>query len=404
MIQQLISLTSLSRLRIRWIVATFFYMLFLLIGYHFLAAQWQVSFARQWLVQAGAGCIYILWVLWQGLEHNHRIGSSRLLPVFGAGNVMTLLRGALVAALLGFLLQPWLQGRLAWIPAVLYTLAGLADFLDGYLARITNHATRMGELLDMNIDGLGVLAASLLAVQYGQVPVWYLLVALARYLFLAGIWLRKRLGKPIYELQPSIRRRAFAGVQMGFLFFILMPIFSPPGTYIAAVLFALPFLVGFLIDWLAVSGVIKPRSAGRQASDHLRSIHKSFILNWLPVGLRLLAAIFMAGQLVQFLAVSSGLGGIEPGSELLPSRPDLFMLVLAQGLVLIFLTVGAGGRIASIAGLCLLGIQQLFASLTPIQIVLAVLFTAILYLGTGSLSLWKPEERLIFHRAGEQPS
>jgi CDP-diacylglycerol--glycerol-3-phosphate 3-phosphatidyltransferase len=396
--------SPLQQLHQRWAATALLWALLLVLGYRLLSVEWQVEYARQWLLQAGIGCIYLLAVLRGALVHNYRTGETRLLPVFGAGNAMTLLRGGLVAVLLGFMWQPWPEGWLAWLPATLYTLACLADFLDGYLARVTNHATRMGEMLDMNIDGLGVLAASLLAIQYGQVPVWYLLVALARYIFLGGIWLRKRLGKPVYDLQPSARRRAFAGVQMGFLFFILMPVFSPPGTHIAAALFAIPFLIGFMIDWLAVSGTVKQAPTLETAARLQPSALQALLFVWLPVALRLLTAVLSAYQLAAFMLAYSGSGGSAPASQILTANAGLLVIVLAQGVVIVLLTVGAGGRVAAIAGLCLLGIQQFYTILTPLQILLAALYTAILYLGTGSLSLWKPEELLIYRRAGEQTS
>lgn len=395
--------SPLQQLHLRWAATALLWALLLALGCRMLAVEWQVTHARQWLLQAGIGCIYLLVLLRGALDYNYRTGESHLLPVFGAGNVMTLLRGGLIAALLGFLLQPWPEGWLAWLPAALYTLACLADFLDGYLARVTNHATRMGEMLDMNIDGLGVLAASFLAIQYGQVPVWYLLVALARYIFLGGVWLRKRLEKPVYDLQPSVRRRAFAGVQMGFLFFILMPVFSPPGTHIAAALFAIPFLAGFLFDWLAVSGfVVQAPTRRAEQKLHLPAL-QSFTFHWLPVGLRLLVAVLSIYQLGEFLLASLGSGGPVSASQVLSVDAGQ-LVVLAHGVVIFLLTMGAGGRVAAVAGLCLLGIQQFYTSLTPLQIVLAAAYTAILYLGTGPYSLWKPEERLIYRRAGEQTS
>jgi CDP-diacylglycerol--glycerol-3-phosphate 3-phosphatidyltransferase len=321
--------TPLSQLRLRWAATALLWALCLALGWLVLYAFWQSHYPLQWLLQASVGGIYLLWVLWRSLAYNHRLGETSLLPAFGAGNTVTLLRGVLVSALFGFLFMPWPQGWLAWLPAAFYTLATLADFVDGYLARRTNHATRLGEILDINIDALGILVASLLAIQYGQVPIWYLLVALARYLFLAGIWLRRMMNKPVFDLQPSVRRRAFAGVQMGFLFFILMPVFSPPGTHIAAALFALPFLVGFLVDWLAVSGIIDPKSSKRTTNGQLFSATKSFVLNWLPVVLRLVAAVLFAYQLVQVFMPYSGSNGMQLGG-ILQSSNKLLPLVLAQ--------------------------------------------------------------------------
>lgn len=390
---------TLTSLRLRWAIAALCCGLFLAGGYRLLIFEWQPGYAARWLLQAGAAIIYLLWVLWRSLEYNIRNGETGLLAEFGAGNSMTVFRGILIAGLSGFLLLPWPSGWLAWAPGVLFTAAGLSDFLDGYLARVTNHATRMGEILDMSFDSLGMLAAALLAVQYGQVPVWYLLVAVARYLFLMGIWLRKSRGLPVYDLPPSIRRRAFAGVQMGFLFFVLMPVFSPPYTYIAAFVFAVPFLIGFLIDWLIVSGHLAGQSSARPLSRQQRA---NTLLNWLPTGLRSIAAVLITGQIAlwfQNYPVLASLGA-QMGISYAPAV--VYIIGLAQAAVMVFLLLGASGRISAIVGLVLLSLQQMSASLTPIQITLIMLYAAILYLGTGPLSLWRPEDRWIYRRAGDR--
>lgn len=393
--------SSLSKLRLRWLMTALFAVLSLLSGYSLLTVTWQADRATQWLLQASLGVFYLLWVLRRNLPTNHRIGETRLLPDFGAGNVTTILRGGLIACLLGFLFQPRPEGWLAWMPGVLYTLAVVADFMDGYLARLARRATRLGEILDMSLDGWGVLAASLLAIQYGQVPLWYLAVALARYLFIAGIWLRQRFALPVFELQPSIRRRAFAGVQMGFLFFILMPFFSPPGTHLAAAIFALPFLGGFILDWFTVSGVLKAQPGNTSGLFQVISRIKDFASQWLPLALRLLVVILLLWELKRLLVIGSE-ASLDIQAYL--TSTEFFILTLAQVLVLLAISLGVGGRIAAVIGLCSVGFQQMFASLTPIQILLVILYISILYIGTGLFSLWKPEERLIMHRAGERAS
>jgi CDP-diacylglycerol---glycerol-3-phosphate 3-phosphatidyltransferase len=92
--------------------------------------------------------------------------------------------------------------KISWpgLPAIIFTLAIAADFFDGFAARVSNHVTRLGEALDMKLDGVGVLIAIILAVQYGSLPAWYLLVASARYLYLGGIYIREKKAYPVYEL------------------------------------------------------------------------------------------------------------------------------------------------------------------------------------------------------------
>ncbi len=62
----------------------------------------------------------------------------------------------------------------------------MVDLLDGYVARVTRRESRLGAILDMEFDGLGILIASAVAVQYDKIPAWYLLLGVARLLFVAG--------------------------------------------------------------------------------------------------------------------------------------------------------------------------------------------------------------------------
>ncbi|MGB5061590.1 MAG: CDP-alcohol phosphatidyltransferase family protein, partial [Candidatus Promineifilaceae bacterium] len=157
------------------------------------------EYAPRWALLSGLMLAYVLALFWRNLPANHRQGETAVLPTLGLGNSLTLYRGLATALLTGFILSPWPGGFLAWIPAILYMTADIADYLDGYAARVAHHATRLGEILDMEYDGLSVLIVTLLAVWFGQLPLWYLPLGLARYLFVFGLWLRARRGLPIYD-------------------------------------------------------------------------------------------------------------------------------------------------------------------------------------------------------------
>jgi CDP-diacylglycerol--glycerol-3-phosphate 3-phosphatidyltransferase len=367
----------LASLRWRWGWYALLVIIFFAEGFFLLTEAWRLEDAWRWLALSLAVFVYELWTLWGNLKENHRPGEETLLPGLGAGNLVSLFRGALIAALYGFLFSPAPAGWLTWVPGVLYTVAALVDYIDGALARLTNHATRLGEILDMYFDGLGMLAATALIVQYGQVPVWYLFIGLARYLFLFGMWLRERLGKRNYPMPPSVRRRGMAAVQMGFVFVMLWPLFSPPGTHVVAYAFGLPLLIGFLWDWFYVSGVVSSDTIERYSSI------KDFILRWVPVGLRL-------GVLLCALPA-------------LLSAAEQSLLVQFGWIVLILVVVGAAGRVASIAGLIVIGLLQMAAPLAQVQLMQGILYSLILLLGTGAFSLWKPEEVLIYQKLGERP-
>lgn len=350
-------------------------------GFALLSATWDPSLAALWAILPALAMGYQSQILLRNLDQNHRLGEEAVLSELGWGNRLTLLRGMLVGAMMGFLLLPKPEGWLLWLPGILYMLSDAADFFDGYVARVTNHATHLGEVLDMSFDGLGVLAASILAVQYGQVPVWYILVGGARYLFLAGMTLRTRLDRPNHPLPHSLSRRVFAGLQMGFLAAILLPIFSPPGTWIAASLFGLPLLVGFTRDWLYVSGILR-------ANRQIKSASLAAFLRWLPFGLRLSV---VALSLPALLAWAIGF----------PDLPlALQMLGLLNLLVVALLALGVMPRILAIVLLCVLGFYQMFDSLNALQISLGVIATLILYIGGGPWCAFAPEETLFERPAG----
>jgi CDP-diacylglycerol---glycerol-3-phosphate 3-phosphatidyltransferase len=389
---------ALPHLKMRWAAFTFAGIIVLgsvaLLLYNLL----EPKFALRWLPISVMGMLYLSRILWCNLDQNHRPGETNLLPTLGPGNSLTLLRGLLLACLAGFILVPKPVGLLAWAPAIIYTLAIAVDFLDGYAARVSNHVTRLGETLDMSLDGVGILIASVLAIQYGTLPAWYLAVPLARFLFLAGIGFRERGGLAVYELNPSLRRRAFAGLQMGFLSTMLWPVFTPPGTTVAAFVFAFPFLVGFTLDWFVVSGLLRQNHAQQPGTAY------AFLITYAPITLRLAV-----------LVVLSTLIGIQIGNYLdqsvqsiaSVSTPNATVEAIQLGfeiLVLFLLVFGAAGRIAAIAGLLLLGIHQIYTGLILAQYILIFVYVAILYLGTGKYSMWKPEDSLIFKQAGQAPA
>jgi len=364
---------------------------------------WQLwpGHAGRWALLSGLALAYVLALFWRHLAANHRAGETAVLPTLGLGNSLTLYRGLATALLAGFLLSPWPVGWLAWLPALLYMTADVADYLDGYAARRANHATRLGEILDMEYDGLSVLIVTLLAVWYGQLPWWYLPLGLARYLFIFGLSLRARRGLPVYDLPPSVHRRVIAGFQMGFLSAVLWPIVPPAGATIAGAVFGGATAVSFLRDWLVVSGQLNPED---QAYRLWQRRSFTAATRWLPLVLRLILAESLAVVVLampnwwppdDWVALLAAWG--LPGAVLLADLAILLVILGGTAVALGFL-----GRIISFLLVFPLGFDILSHGLTWANGTALACATAIMLLGTGAWSLWQPEERWLGKRGGEE--
>jgi CDP-diacylglycerol--glycerol-3-phosphate 3-phosphatidyltransferase len=330
------------------------------------------------------------------LPENVRAGETAVLPTFGWGNGLTLLRGLCISLVAGFLLSSWPAGWLGWLPAILYTIADVADYLDGYAARITHQATRLGERLDMEFDGLGTLLVTLLAVWYAQLPWWYLLIGLARYFFVAGLWLRHRFNLPTYPMPHSWHRRIFAGFQMGFMSVVLWPIVPAAGATIAGTMFALATSASFLRDWLLVIGWIEP------ASDvYIRWQRRVYWLTavLLPPCFRFILLICLT---TLYINLNLELWVALFTSWHLPWPTVIATFWAVVGIIAgIMVVVGAIGRLMALVLMFPLGFGMLASGADIWNGTAVACAIAIMLLGTGAFSLWQPEERFMYRRAGE---
>jgi CDP-diacylglycerol---glycerol-3-phosphate 3-phosphatidyltransferase len=93
-------------------------------------------------------------------------------------NLLTLMRILLVPVLVVALLDQTPNGDL--LAAIVFALASLTDFFDGYLARSRNWVTTFGKLMDPVADKLLVIAALLALVSLHRVAAWVAMVIIAR--------------------------------------------------------------------------------------------------------------------------------------------------------------------------------------------------------------------------------
>ena len=367
----------LAGLRWQWLAFVVLFAMIAISGYLFLLQQWPAPDAARWLLLAALALAVQMGILWTVLPQNHPLADERLFPTLGYGNAMTIVRGLLVGLLAGFLFGPTPTGWLAWAPALLYGLERIIDFFDGFVARVTRRETRLGEILDMEFDGLGIMIAIALGVQYGKLPPWYLLLGVSRPLFVLGMWLLKRAGKPVYDLAPSDHRRIIAGLQTSFVAVTLWPVLAAQITLFASYLMAVPLVLSFGRDWLVVSGFVDPAAAAYQAR---RNATKRIVEGWLPLAARILGA---------------GLTLLLVGQDGLFAGPNLLWLIAA-----FLLLTGVLSRVAALVLTVFACIVMTAAGLQLDNALLLACTIAVLHLGGGRLAFWSPEERPLHSKLG----
>ena len=339
------------------------------------AALQGAAYAGLWLLQSLA-----LWALcwqqaWQRRTLNRAHPQAPLYESLGLANHLSLLRGLLIAATGGFLLRLPDAPLLIWVAAACYSVAAILDRVDGFVARRTRHTSLLGAELDTVYDAFGLVVAPLLAVLLGKVHASYLLVSGAYYLFVLARSRRERLGLPVYPLLPNTLRRTLAGFQMGYVAVVLWPPFAAELTRLAGFAFMLPLLIGFVVDWLVVSGRI---DASRQAAfDALAR----FSERWLQPLLRLLLGLLLLAQ------------SLVADASSLPAQ-------LGSALAALLILSGSGARLGALLLLLLWALWPPVAATTPLFLSLLGCTVAVLLLGSGRFSLWQGDDHWVRRHDG----
>src|SRR6266516_4162387 len=109
----------------------------------------------------------------------------RNIAMYNLPNLLSFSR--IVATVLVFVLviinQPW-----AFLTAaVVFFLASITDFFDGYLARRYHIVSQLGIFLDLTADKVFVSAILVAFVQLGLVPAWIVVIIIAREFVVTGL-------------------------------------------------------------------------------------------------------------------------------------------------------------------------------------------------------------------------
>ncbi len=103
-------------------------------------------------------------------------------------NILTLSRVAVIPVFVALFFLESAPGQ--WIACAVFTLAGITDFFDGYLARTRNQMSAFGTFLDPVADKLLVASALLMMVGFGQIAALAIIPAviiLCREILVSGL-------------------------------------------------------------------------------------------------------------------------------------------------------------------------------------------------------------------------
>ncbi|MGE5313508.1 MAG: CDP-alcohol phosphatidyltransferase family protein [Acidobacteriota bacterium] len=124
--------------------------------------------------------------------------------IFTLSNLLSLSRIALLIPVLGvLLLTTWPHKRLY---AILIIMLGMVtDALDGYFARKFNEVSELGKIIDPLADKICVAAIIVMLAAMGDIPLWYMIVVIARdiVIFLGGVYVKQKKGIVLASTMPG---------------------------------------------------------------------------------------------------------------------------------------------------------------------------------------------------------
>ncbi len=145
----------------------------------------------------------------------------------GTPNLLTIGRVLAVPALAAAFYLPGNLGK--WVTCLIFSIAAITDFLDGYLARSWSMQSSFGRMLDPIADKLLVGAAILMLVHFDRAPILPALVILCREIIVSG--LREFLAELQVGLPVSKLAKWKTGVQMTALGFLMVGSAAPWWTF-----------------------------------------------------------------------------------------------------------------------------------------------------------------------------
>jgi|AntRauTorckE6833_2_1112554.scaffolds.fasta_scaffold07233_2 cardiolipin synthase len=112
-------------------------------------------------------------------------------------NILTILRVILTPFIVGFLLHHYTQTAF-W----LFAIAGISDFLDGYVARLFNQETQVGKILDPIADKILMISVMATLSWMAWMPLWLFIMVILRDASILAGFLYLKIRKNDVEIRP----------------------------------------------------------------------------------------------------------------------------------------------------------------------------------------------------------
>ncbi len=178
-------------------------------------------------------------------------------------NILTLSRIAAIPVIVGLLFLD--QGYWHWVSMVLFTMAGITDFLDGYLARRMDKVSSLGRFLDPIADKLVVAATLMVLVAAKHIEGWLVLAALiilCREILVSG--LREYLAELRVGVPVTLGAKWKTTTQMLAIGFLIVGKAGPAWLHVELVGATLLWIAALLTLWTGYDYM-------RVGLDHMRN-------------------------------------------------------------------------------------------------------------------------------------
>ncbi len=143
-------------------------------------------------------------------------------------NILTLFRISLAPLMVWvltnrdfFINHGFHESWVAYFAGLIFVIASVTDFFDGYIAREWKQGSKLGAILDPLADKMLIIASFLGLLYSGEVSIWAIYIILIRELFISGLRINA-LSEGVNIISASWSGKVKTVVQMFAIGFLLM--------------------------------------------------------------------------------------------------------------------------------------------------------------------------------------